>query len=146
MVKVSTKWRNTCKHACFRAYSLKIYMKAQKHACFHAFSPFSGHLYRYTPHYILMDKALLFIPSQYASCGHHLHCLEKTQNHPELFEIVHKPLSGRYLPAPGPVTELSKSVSKPQVEGALVTAVPPSSREPIIIVPMQKCKLLSGSG
>ena len=30
---------------CNCAYTLKIYMKAQKHACFHVFSPFSAHLY-----------------------------------------------------------------------------------------------------
>ena len=29
----------------FCAYSLKIYMKAQKHACFHVFSLFSAHLF-----------------------------------------------------------------------------------------------------
>ena len=29
----------------FCAYTLKIYMKAQKHACFHVFSPFRAHLY-----------------------------------------------------------------------------------------------------
>ena len=29
----------------FCAYSLKIYMKAQKHVCFHVFYPFRAHLY-----------------------------------------------------------------------------------------------------
>ena len=37
---------------------LKIYKTARKHACFHVFSPFSAHLY---PHYIIMDKGLIWM-------------------------------------------------------------------------------------
>ena len=42
--------------ACFCAYSLEIYMKAQKHACFHVFSPFSVHLYPPLHHNGTPDK------------------------------------------------------------------------------------------
>ena len=50
---MSTKWKNTWKHACFCAYTLKIYMKA--------FSPFRAHLYPPPPppRYIITDKGLL---------------------------------------------------------------------------------------
>ena len=48
---------NTWKRACFCAYMLEIYIKAQKHACFHVYFPFSAHLY---PPCIVMVKGLLY--------------------------------------------------------------------------------------
>ena len=60
---MSTKWR---KHACFCAYSLNIYMKAQKHECFRVFSPFSAH--HYPPHYNITDKGLLPVMGVYGIC------------------------------------------------------------------------------